>query len=191
MYILAESMHEDSINALINKDKDLAEQVIKRDNDIDRLHWLIGRQSSIVLRDIVLSQKMGITLEDANHYQMMSRYLERIADHAARIAKNALIIIENKVTDEVIERISSASKISMNLLTNSLDAWLQKDINLANANIESIKDLISECEGVSFNPNHDSVESYIAISYIVESIRRTGEYAGDISETIINNIVKE
>ena len=37
----------------------------------------------------------------------------------------------------------------------------------------------------------NNVEIFIAISYIVESIRRTGEYAGDISEIIINNIMKE
>ena len=33
---------------------DIPNEVIERDNEIDRLHWLIGRQSHIVLRDIIL-----------------------------------------------------------------------------------------------------------------------------------------
>jgi hypothetical protein len=31
----------------------------------------------------------------------------------------------------------------------------------------------------------------ISLHYIAESIRRTGEYAGDISETVINYLVEE
>ena len=77
MFILAESMHEDAINALIKREKKLADDVIKRDNDIDRLHWLIGRQSNIFLKDIILCQKMGITLEDANQFQFFSKFLEK------------------------------------------------------------------------------------------------------------------
>ena len=37
MYIIAESMHEDAITALKSRNKDLADEIIKRDDDIDRL----------------------------------------------------------------------------------------------------------------------------------------------------------
>ncbi|MFO7797706.1 MAG: PhoU domain-containing protein [Promethearchaeati archaeon] len=191
MYILAESMHEDAIRALKTNNKNLAEEVIKRDDDIDRLHWLIGRQSNIVLRDIILSQKMGITLEDANHYQLMSRFLERIADHAVKIAKNVLILLEKGIEKEMVEKISAASRIAVELLEESLDARMNKDIRMANHNIESVNKLVTACEGISMNRNGHNLEISIATSYIVESIRRTGEYSGDISELIINNLINE
>jgi phosphate uptake regulator len=191
MYILAVSMHEDAINALIKEDKKLAEIVIKRDNDIDRLHWLIGRQSNIFLKDIILCQKMGITLEDANKFQFFSKFLERIGDHAVKIAKNVILLINKKIDNISIDKISKASKISLKLLDNSLDAWLQKDINLANQTIENVEELVSMCELLSHSLNHESVETSIAISYIIESIRRTGEYSADICEIIINNLIKE
>ncbi|MFX1592875.1 MAG: PhoU domain-containing protein [Promethearchaeota archaeon] len=188
MYILVHDMHEDAIKALETGDKNLAEEVIKRDNDVDRLHWLIGRQSHIVLRDIILCQKMGLTLEQANHFQQISRFLERVGDHAVRIAKNMLLIDYKKIERDLIKNILIASNISLDLLDKSLDAWLQKSIILANENIEAIKELISTTEKISLNTSN-SVEFSIAIGYIIESIRRTGEYAGDISEIIINNLV--
>jgi len=191
MYILAEAMHEDAIRALKTKNKELAEDVIKRDDDIDRLHWLIGRQSNIVLRNIVLSQKMGISLEEANHYQLMSRYLERIADHAVRIAKNVIILIEQGVSKELVEKISAASRISIELLGKSLDARMNKDIRMADNNIDAVNNLVTACEGISMDTNEHHVETSIATSYIVESIRRTGEYSGDISELVINNLINE
>lgn len=191
MYILAVGMHEDAINAVIKGDKKLAENVIKRDNDIDRLHWLIGRQSNIFLKDIILCQRMGITLEDANQFQFFSKFLERIGDHAVKIAKNVILLIDHKIEKDNIDKITKASKISLKILDNSLDAWLQKDINLANQNIENVKELVSMCEVLSHSLNQSSVESSIVFSYIIESIRRTGEYAGDICEIIINNLIKE
>jgi len=189
MYILAHGMHDDALSALTKKDGSLAKEVIKRDDDIDRLHWLIGRQSHIVLRDIILSQKMGITLEDAYHYQQISRFLERIGDHAVKIAKNVKKIIDKDLDPVLIEKILEASKSSMELLDKSMDAWRQKDINLANETIDLLKTLVKKCEELPLNPNDKNVETYIGISYIIESIRRSGEYAGDICEIIINNLV--
>ncbi|MFW9949721.1 MAG: PhoU domain-containing protein [Candidatus Thorarchaeota archaeon] len=188
MYILVHDMHFDSVKALETGDKNLAEEVIKRDNDVDRLHWLIGRQSHIALRDIILCQKMGLTLEQANHFQQISRFLERVGDHAVRIAKNVLLIDYNKVEKNLIKNILVASKLALDLLDKSLDAWLQKSILLANENIEAIKELILTTEKISLDKTN-TAELSIAIGYIIESIRRTGEYAGDISEIIINNLV--
>ena len=191
MYILAENMHEDAMKALKTNDEDLTRDIIKRDNDIDRLHWLIGRQSNIVLKDIILAQKMGVTLEEAHFFHLISRLLERIADHAVNIAKNILLIIQNSFDEETITNISKASEISIKILNNSLDAWLQKDIGKANDNIELVKGLISTCENINLYPNHNDLEQSIALSYIIESIRRTGEYSADISELIINDLVNK
>ncbi|MFX1409839.1 MAG: PhoU domain-containing protein [Promethearchaeota archaeon] len=188
MYILAQTMHEDAIKSLENGDKKLAKEVIERDNEIDRLHWLIGRQSHIVLRDIILCQKMGITLEDASHYQFMSKFLERIGDHAVNIAKNLLLIDYQKVDKGLLENVSNVSKFSLELLNVSLDAWQQKNIKLANENIEQIKYLTDECEKI-IATTENAVEISVPIGYIIESIRRTGEYSGDISEIIINNLI--
>ncbi|MFX1275048.1 MAG: PhoU domain-containing protein [Promethearchaeota archaeon] len=189
MFILAEDMHSDAIKALTKRDKKLAEDVIKRDNDIDRLHWLIGRQTNIVLRDIILAQKMGVSLEEAHFYHLMSRLLERIADHAVNLAQNVIPLIDFELNKKTIENISKASEISINLMNNSLDALLQKDIKKANENIESIKDLISACEKINYIYNHEDLHQSIALSYIIESIRRTGEYSSDISELIINYLI--
>ncbi len=77
------------------------------------------------------------------------------------------------------------------MLSNSLDAWLQGNIILANSNIELISELINACEYIIPILDNDDVETSIAVSYIIESIRRTGEYAGDISEIIINTLINE
>ena len=186
MYILANSMHEDALKALETGDKTLAKKVIENDDDIDRLNWLVERQAHIVLRDIILCQKLDITLEDASNFKFISRFLERIGDHAVKIAKNVILIDYQKIDKELYNNIMKASEISLELLNMSLDAWLQKDLNLANENIESIKKLTEACNAIKINPNS---EYLVEIGFIIESIRRTGEYSSDISEIIINNLI--
>jgi len=186
MYILANSMHEDALKALETGDKTLAKKVIENDDDIDRLNWLVERQAHIVLRDIILCQKLDITLEDASNFKFISRFLERIGDHAVKIAKNVILIDYQKIDKELYNNIMKASEISLELLNMSLDAWLQKDLNLANENIESIKKLTNACNTIKINPNS---EYLVEIGFIIESIRRTGEYSSDISEIIINNLI--
>jgi len=190
MYIIAESMHQDAIKALKTKDRELLEEVVKKDNDIDRLHWLIGRQASIMLDDIILAQKMEITLEEAHHFHLVSRLLERIADHALIIASNVLKLLESKseIKEDVIEDITSASELALNLLISSFEAWLQRDIHKANASINQKESLVLVCEKIKIVPNKNINET-IALTYIVESIRRTGEYSSDISELIINYLL--
>ncbi len=188
MYILAQDMHENAIKALNSGDKTLAEEVIKRDDEVDRLHWLIGRQSHIVLRDIILCQKMGITLEDTSHFQSISRFLERIADHSVKIAKNVLLIDFQKIDKKILTDLSKASIFALKMLDISLDAWLNKNINLANENINSVKELIDTCENIYFKLDKIA-EFSVPIGYVIESIRRTGEYSVDISEVIINKLI--
>lgn len=186
LYILVRTMHEDAISALKNKNISLAEDIVIRDRDVDRLQWLIARQSNIVLRDITLSKQMEVKQEEATFYFLISRLLERVGDHAVKIANNVPNLIEKEIDEKIIRKITNASNLSLEILINSINAWLQKDIKMANKTIDSIKNLISICEEINDIALQVKGKSYIALSYIAESIRRTGEYAGDISEIVIN-----
>lgn len=191
MYIILKTMHEDAVAALRERDKSLAKDVIARDSSVDRLQWLIARQSNVVLRDVTLSKKMEVTQEEAMYYFLISRIIERIGDHAVRIAENVPLLIDETIDDAVVGVIDSASVLALDILGNSMSAWKKKDIRAANKNIEGIKQLISYCEKINNEALQIKGRSSISLSYIAESIKRTGEYAGDIAELVINHLVNE
>jgi len=58
MHILVKTMYEDTIHGLKNNDNQLVEDILNRDNEIDRLHWLVARQHNIILRNINFAEKM-------------------------------------------------------------------------------------------------------------------------------------
>ena len=68
---------------------------------------------------------------------------------------------------------------------------MRKDILASNKNIESARKLVAQCEEINELALKQKGTIAISIGYIVESIRRIGEYAQDISETAINYLVWE
>lgn len=191
LHIILKTMHEDAITALKEKDKQLAEDVIARDNNVDRLQWLVARQSNVVLQDVTLAKKMGVTQEEATYYFLISRIMERIGDHAVRIAEHVPLLIAEEIDGTITDVIASASSLALEIFANSMAAWIKKDIEVANRNIESIKTLVSHCEEINNEALQIKGRSSISLGYIAESIKRTGEYAGDIAELVINHLVNE
>ena len=87
--------------------------------------------------------------------------------------------------------ITSASDNSLKIFTSTMDSWSKRDINSANENIESIKELVSLCEKINNTALNIKDISSVPISYIAESIRRTGEYSTDISELLLNYLIRK
>lgn len=191
MYVIVRGMHKDAVSALKNKDKMLAEDVLSSDNDVDRLHWLIARQHYIVARNINLATRMGITTEMAANYFLISRIIERIGDHAVKIAENILNFIDKKVDKKISCAIASACNLALQIFDKSIEAFTKREMKLANDNIEALTKLISLCEEINTLAMQQKGAIVVSVGYIAESIRRTGEYACDISECVINHLISE
>jgi phosphate uptake regulator len=191
MYNLVRVMHSDAVTALNKKDVELAKDVVERDFDVDRLHWLIYRQFSMVERDVTLSKKRGLTQEEATYYFLISRTMERIGDHAVIIAQNVPAVLEGQVNEKTIKTISSASETALNMLDNGMKSWMEKDLELANNNIKSLKKLYPFFEKINRAATKNKKTPSVELAYIAESLRRTGEYTGNISELVMNKLVSE
>jgi phosphate uptake regulator len=190
MFVIVKAMHEDAITALETKNKALSENVINLDMDVDRLNWLIARQTTMIMQNSFLSRKMGISTSMVMHYYMISRIIERIGDHAVRIAENSQPIIEGDLDKKIIAAIKKASSLSLENFNRSVISFFNTDIKDANRNIESIQALETICGDINNLVLKQDTLVAIHVGYIAESIRRAGEYAGDISETVINMLME-
>jgi len=186
MHVIVKGMHSDAVRALTDNDYNLAKDVIKRDEDVDRLHWLVMRQQNMVLRDYLLAKKMGISLNMAVTYAMISKVIERIGDHAVRIARN---IPEKKVKVDILSLINSASELTLNIFDESIRAFFGKDIKSADDSIKHVVKLEERCEEINRKALKENSEISLRIGYIADSIRRTGEYCADLSEYVINFLI--
>lgn len=191
MFVIAKAMHEDAITAIRTRNTTLAAEVTARDNDVDRLHWLIARQTNMVLTNTELSKRMGITPVMAVHYYVISRIIERIGDHAERITGNALLVLTKEIDPEILAKIAKASEIALGIFDRSIVSLFDADMKKAHRNIESLRVLETLCEDLNTPVLDKETSDAIALGAIIGSIRRTGEYSADISENVINYLVED
>ena len=79
----------------------------------------------------------------------------------------------------------------MNIFDKSIISFFNADIREAHKTIESVSVLEKICGDISNMAFKQETIAAISLSYIAESIRRAGEYSGDISENVINYIIEE
>ncbi|MBI5142572.1 MAG: phosphate signaling complex protein PhoU [Nitrospirae bacterium] len=88
---IAQGMVRDAIDAFVNGDKKLALDVIMRDDEVDDLNEIVFQElTAIMTRD-------SSTVRRAVKISYVSKYLERIADHATNIAEMVVYLIEGKI----------------------------------------------------------------------------------------------
>ena len=84
MAAVARHMVKDSITSYINGDTELANQVCKRDDIVDDFF------SKITLELISMMKNDINVIDQAIDFMLITKYLERIADHATNIAEWAI-----------------------------------------------------------------------------------------------------
>jgi phosphate transport system protein len=90
MAALAQEMTRDSLDAFVRRDAELARDVLRRDDTVDDLKDQVFRE--------LLTYMMADpgTIERALSLILISRNLERVADHATNIAEDVIFMVEAK-----------------------------------------------------------------------------------------------
>ena len=87
---IAERMTRESLDAFVRKDAKLARAILARDDEVDQLKDQVFR--------VLLTYMMADpgTIERALGLILVSRHIERIADHATNIAEDVIFVVEAK-----------------------------------------------------------------------------------------------
>jgi phosphate uptake regulator len=188
MSLIAKLMLRDAVDALKRRDQAMAEEIIRRDEEVDRFYLFIIRQLTMAVLNRSLILDIGLTdPRDCLVYRVVSKSLERIADHATTIAKMSASI-DNPLPPRLVDEISKVSDITINVLEDSLKALAKSDGTLANTSIASAERVEREAESVmdklfTFKLGQKSV---VAVRLALESLKRISEYSEDVAEMAIN-----
>jgi len=185
MYLTIRMMHEEAMIALRDMNESLAKDVIARDDDIDRLYWMVAKQFNLMLSDASLAAKQGIDMGTSSSYRQAARVLERIGDHAHRIAMS-VSFLNKKVDPRFMDTLNAASLQALNIFDKAFSSLLSGDVEDANSAIDAISDLNKTLDKVSENLRTMKGRGIFALAGVVDSIGRTAHYSADLGEIAIN-----
>src|SRR5271154_2457225 len=85
---IAEGMLRDSVTALIDRKPELAQEIVKRDKEVDQINKQLARElTSFMLED-------PSTITRALNLTIVARCLERVADHCKNIAEEVYYLYQ-------------------------------------------------------------------------------------------------
>lgn len=191
MYLIASSMHRDAMLALTELNYELANEVIKSDDEVDRFSLYIFRNLAMAMQNGRVLREMG--LENPSNclsYRVAAKSIERVADHACGIADKA-IKLKDKIPEKSRQKIDKMSHLALTVLQNSVEALLRRDYELADKTVDTAENIRTLENEVMATLEKDNMHDQANIKLALESIRRTAEYASDIAEVAINETIGE
>lgn len=193
MSLIASSMYRDAISSLRDNDRALAQEVVERDDEVDRFYHFMVRQLKKAVRDRPTLEEIGLSgPRDCLGYRLIAKSVERAADHAARIA-GTVPILEEPIGSDVMKHITSIGATSNEIYECALEALNELDTELAHRSMAKTRELaMAEQEfGEKLLKLKLSAKTIVGLRLILESLRRIAEYGADIAEIVINLAVSE
>jgi phosphate uptake regulator len=188
------SMYEDALQALKDNDHSLATDIINRENEVNKIYWLMGRQTVAaaydknVLKKIELKGTPDLTL----HVVIFPR-MKQVADYAVDIANNLLALGKNEISDANLQKIIRLGKMVHELFSNSCEAFFKGDVILANNVVESFKpfDKMKEELLIDLGSKIKDARSAMHLMTIIRDLRGIAYYGSFIAEVTIENSTAE
>jgi phosphate uptake regulator len=186
MSIIASSMHKESIESLRKLDYPTAKSVIETDREVNRFGLYIVRLLKLAVSNARVVKEIGLNSpRDCLGYRLIAKAVERTADHATKIAENVLLL-KDPVNEDLLEKIDQMSGLAISMFGNSVEALFKRDYNLAESVIEKISQVHKLEREAVLSSQSVKMEEVVNLRLLIESVRRTAEYASDISEVVLN-----
>ncbi|MBE0524865.1 MAG: phosphate uptake regulator PhoU [Methanosarcinales archaeon] len=191
MFLIANSMQNDALQALISNDIDLAMDVAQRDDEVDRLYLLIEKQLRIIVRSgMVKDSQKDMTLDMSLDLSLASLPIERIADHTRKIA---LIITELEMSppSNITQMFDTVGQRVNKLVENAVESLFSSNIDLAN-NAINMKDGVNHSlRAIDHELSTLGTRDALHLRIISDSIDRIGDYGANIAEIAINSTISK
>jgi len=179
-----------AIHALVKQDEAMAKQAIACDEDIDNMEQEI---EAMCLRLLLQQQPVAGDLRLISAALKMITDMERIGDQAADISEIAMYLT-GKTYIKKLEHIPQMAEATSKMVTDSIDAFVKMDLELAQRVVEyddvvdrlfyEVKsDLIQLIQADSANG-----EQAIDLLMIAKYFERIGDHAVNIAEWVVFSI---
>ena len=187
---LCETAIEEATGALEGHDIARAKAVITADSEIDQMEKEI---ENLCLKLLLQQQPVARDLRNISSALKMVTDMERIGDHATDISELA-IVLSKKTYVKKLDHIEEMAKETMVMLIQSLEAFVEKDLDKAQkviAHDDVVDDLFEKVkkELIALIRDHaDEGEQAVDLLMVTKYFERIGDHATNIAEWVIFSI---
>ena len=187
MGLLVETAIRDSIKSLMDRDSELAREVIRKDYQINAFDVKIDEEC---IRLIALRQPTARDLRFITTAMKITTDLERMGDLAENICERVVELNEEPPLKPYVN-IPKMAEIAQGMLRDVLDAFMKKDTSIA-YNVIKKDDEVDNLTVMNFNEllvfmlkDQKIIPLAVKRSYIAKYLERIADHATNIAEMVI------
>ena len=182
MYNIVSSMLECLISTLSLRSIDKIEEIISRDDEVDRIFLLVSKLYNCRLKENRVFKGDKLTLLESFYYRLAAENLERAADHTAKIA--GILKDSEYLPDDALKEIRHMLQCSLEIFDTAVTSLQKSDIELADRALKENIKVKEDMRVLDISSSDTSVT--LPLGMIVDSIIRIGDYASNIAEIAID-----
>lgn len=183
----AEQMISDSVRALVDRRPSLAEDVIKRDDGLDKLEMEID---NLCYQILALEQPVARDLRFIATALKIVKDIERIGDIGVNIAERVIELIQEPELKPLVD-LPIMAGAAQRILKESLDAFVNSDAELAETVIQNDRMVDSLYEQIFRElltymlEDTRYISRSIKLIFIAKHLERVGDHSANIAEMVI------
>lgn len=177
---------EESVAALVGRDRSRAYGVVLRDQQIDQLEDHIDRMcQEFLIRHLPVAAQLRFVISVIR----INAELERIGDYAESIARRA-VDLSALPPHPMYPRLQEMAVLSFRMLQQSVDAFLREDAKLARETLDLDREVNAVERRIHQELEHPAqptleVESIFTLLQIADRVERVADRACNISEGVV------
>ena len=183
---LAEVAIQQSLEAIVNGDTELAKQVVQRDKQLDALE---AEVDAMAVRMIALRAPMADDLREIIAALKIGGVVERIGDYAKNIAKR-VGRIEGRNRFEPLTLLPAMGDVASEMVHDVLTAYAARDPVLAREVIERDDKVDAFYDSIFRNlvsymvENPSTISTAAQLLFVARNIERIGDHATNVAEMV-------
>lgn len=187
-----ETQVNNGIKALVESDSALATKVVKKEKEVNRMEVTIDEECVQILArrqpaasDLRLLVAVIKTITD----------LERIGDHAEKLGRHQLELMDDGVSSVSFARIEHLGELVSKMLHDSLDAFARMSVDDAKKTHALDKKINAEFDGLMrqlimhMMEDPRTIKNALRVSWSIRALERIGDHAKNICEYVIYLVV--
>jgi phosphate transport system protein len=183
---LAESQLATAIEAVAQRDSELAASVVETDAKVDQLQHDVD---NLAVRMLALRQPMARDLREIVAAIKIASDLERICDYAANVAKRSIVLNQTPAARPVYA-LPRMARLAQLLVKDVIDAYVERDADKAYAvwmRDEELDEMYASLFRVLLtymmeDPRNISPSTHLL--FMAKNIERIGDHATNIAEDL-------
>lgn len=185
------SMHEEAVATALGDETRPPERIVEMDDEADRLSALIGRTFRRALMSIEELDRMDVDLASLYDVYVSARHLERVADHATKIARIAAVADDGPTADspadDVAERVRALGDQARWIVDAATTALNDGDVQAAADALDDHRRFVADLEAIDRELLAAEPVGGYRLGVLLDSLRRTGEHGRDVAHVAIQS----